>query len=118
MSSINNPATVVREEGTSIVTRFIGQAFDVGSIEIHCVDFQIAVPERRKYDLLAVGSYCSLCVIAWSVGQPGWAGPIRVGAENVIAWIESPNIAARVIRSWRAFFSGKMSRRIQDSLAV
>src|SRR5262249_34831112 len=50
----DNPLAVLRVPGATVVTKFVGKTTLLRPIDIHVVDFEIAVASRRKDDLLAV----------------------------------------------------------------
>ena len=53
--AVDDLGAVGRVEGTAVVTDLVGQADDVGAVEIHRVDVEVAVAHRREDDAIGGG---------------------------------------------------------------
>ena len=80
----------------------------VPAIRVHCIDIQITVPHRSEYNFLAVWRYRCFGIIAICRGQALQIRTVRLGSEDVIAWINRPYISVGVIGAGRAIICGQI----------
>ena len=66
----DNPLAVLRVPCAAVVAEIVRKAALLGPVDVHVVNFQIAVTCRGEHDLLAVGRDGALGVIAVRRGKP------------------------------------------------
>src|SRR5205085_9615057 len=105
-----------REERTAIVAWCAREPAHVRAVDVHRVDVEISVFERREHDGPAVRRQRSLCRVHTVAREAAEARTVVVRGVDV-ARVQSPDIALRRIGARRARRISRV-RRTEKNLAV
>src|ERR1700751_2030293 len=104
--------------GSAVIAKLVGEPPLLSSIDVHVVDFEIAVARGSEDDLLAVRRNRTLCIVTIGRCQPLHIGSISLCGENVVRWINRPDIAFGTARRWRTIGSSQMRGRVDDPFSI
>ncbi len=106
-----------REERTAVGPRPVGQAPDVGSVAVHRVDLHVAVADAGEDDAPVTGDR-GLGVVPRRGGEAFDAGAVGVRAEDVVAVVDRPDVAAAEVRLRRAALAAEKRGGVEHVLLV
>src|SRR5208283_144771 len=118
ISAVDNLFSVGRKERTAVITEFMCQLLDVGSIKIHRINVEVAVPDRGKGNFVTGGGDDCFSIISRSVGQSFLYYAICIREKNIVSRIERPDVYFVSIRNGRALFISQMGGGIENMFSV
>src|SRR6185503_20500066 len=118
VGAVDDLLPVGRPPGPAVVTELAGELPDTRAIDVHDVDVQIAILERREDDLPAIRREHSFRGVDAVAREPAQSGAI--GARGVdVERIEPPHIPLRRVRTRRTDLLEGFARGEEDaSVAV
>src|SRR6202007_849748 len=94
------------------------QLLHVRAVGVHGVDVEVAVADRREDDLLAIGRDDRFSVVAGLFGELLEIGAVGIRSEDVVAWINAPDVSLGVVGFGRAVGAAEMGGGVENLLAV
>ena len=111
---IDDPGTVRRKECTTVISHVIRQPPDIGPVDIHRVEIEISIFDRRPHNRFSIRRDGCLRIIASRRGQPLHLLSIKSNGVDIVV-IERPTIGAVPFRLRRTVTPNGVRRRIQHS---
>ena len=111
------PLAVGREERAAVVARGVRQPADVGAVDVHRVELEIAILERREDNCLAVGRERSLGGVDAVAREALGAAAIGIGGVDVVL-VEPPHVPLRWVGLPGARAVGRARGRVEDFRVV
>ena len=104
--------------GAAVVSEFVGQAALLCPVDVHVVNFEIAVAGRRKHDLLTISRDRAFGIVASRRREPLQVCTVGFGGEDVVCRINRPDVTFRSIGRRRAIGRAEMGGGIDDALSI
>src|SRR5579884_929362 len=104
--------------GSAVIAKLVSEPPLLSSIDVHVVDFEIAVAGGCEDDLLAVGRNGAFRVVTIRCRQPLHIGSVGLCREDVVRRINLPDITFGTARCRWAIRRSQMRRSVDHSLSV
>lgn len=119
-STPDDLAAIGREKGAAVVSELVGQLLQVGAVDIHGPEFEVAAAGGGEKDAGTVGRKRRFGIVTGVVGELGGDVAFEVGGEDVVGVVNGPDVEAIDVagRLFGAGIAAKVGGSVDDGLVA